>query len=289
MTLPDPYHEPLIPPSTSSRFPMKKPSFAGSDYLTIEMTGAHEAPATPLRAELLKPTHRNLSAAELYELAVRRGEGMVASTGALAMRTGNHTGRSAADKFIVRDATTDGNVWWDNNKALSPEHFDVLLEDFLAHAGQRELIRQDLYAGADPAHRLRARIYTEFAWHALFIRHLLIVPPAAELAGFEPQFTVINLPSFRADPKRHGCRSETVIACDFTRKTRADRRHVLCGRDEEIGVHLSELRAAGARRHADALLGQRGAWRRKRRDILRPFRHRQDDAFRRSGAHADRR
>ena len=160
----------------------------------------------------------NLSAAELYELAVRRGEGMVASTGALAMRTGNHTGRSAADKFIVRDATTEGNVWWDNNKALSPEHFNVLLEDFLAHAAQSELISHDLYAGADPGHRLRARVYTELAWHALFIRHLLIVPPASELAGFEPQFTVINLPSFRADPKRHGCRSETIIACDFTRK-----------------------------------------------------------------------
>ena len=186
--------------------------------MTIEMNGAHEAPATPLRAELLKPMHHNPAAAKLYELAVRRGEGLVASTGALAMRTGNHTGRSAADKFIVRDATTEGNVWWDNNKALSPEHFDVLLEDFLAHAGKSELILQDLYAGADPEHRLRARIYTELAWHALFIQHLLIVPLAAELASFDPQFTVINLPSFRADPKRHGCRSETVIACNFTAK-----------------------------------------------------------------------
>jgi phosphoenolpyruvate carboxykinase (ATP) len=197
---------------------MKKPSFAGSDYLTIETNGAHDAPKTPFRADLLKPVHRNPSAAELYELAVRRGEGMVASTGALAMRTGNHTGRSAADKFIVRDATTEGNVWWDNNKALSPQHFDVLLEDFLAHAGKSELIQQDLYAGADPEYRLRARIYTELSWHALFIRHLLIVPPAAELAGFDAQFTVINLPSFRADPARHGCRSETIIACDFTAK-----------------------------------------------------------------------
>ena len=186
--------------------------------MTIETHGAHKAPTTPLRTELLKPVHRNPPAAELYELAVRRGEGLVASTGALAMRTGTHTGRSAADKFIVRDATTEGNVWWENNKALSPEHFDVLLEDFLAHAAKSELISQDLYAGADPEHRLRARIYTELAWHALFIQHLLIVPPTAELAGFAPQFTVINLPSFRADPARHGCRGETVIACDFTAK-----------------------------------------------------------------------
>jgi phosphoenolpyruvate carboxykinase (ATP) len=166
----------------------------------------------------LKPCRRNPSRAVLYELAIQRGEGETAATGALVMRTGAHTGRSAADKFIVRDALTESTVWWENNKALSPEHFDVLLEDFIAHAGGRELIEQDLYAGADPQYRLRARIYTELAWHALFIQHLLIVPPADELPGFEPEFTVVNLPSFRADPARHGCRSETVIACDFARK-----------------------------------------------------------------------
>jgi phosphoenolpyruvate carboxykinase (ATP) len=194
---------------------MKEPLFCRESSLNIESTGAHKAPNL---ADLLKPKHHNPAAAELYELAVCHGEGMVASTGALAMRTGTHTGRSAADKFIVRDATTQDNVWWDNNKALSPEHFDVLLGDFLDHAAGADLIAQDLYAGADPEHRLRARIYTELAWHALFIRHLLIVPPPAELADFNPQFTVINLPSFRADPQRHGCRTDTVIACDFTRK-----------------------------------------------------------------------
>ncbi len=166
----------------------------------------------------LTATRKNPSASQLYELAVQRGEGEVASTGALSMRTGAHTGRSAADKFIVRDALTENSVWWGNNKALSPAHFETLLTDFTAHGARLELIEQDLYAGADPDFRLRARVYTELAWHALFIRHLLIVPPTAELFGFEPQFTVINLPSFRADPERHGCRGETVIACDFSRK-----------------------------------------------------------------------
>ncbi|WP_170937033.1 MULTISPECIES: phosphoenolpyruvate carboxykinase [Rhodomicrobium] len=166
----------------------------------------------------LTAKRKNPSTAELYELAVQRGEGEVVSTGALSMRTGAHTGRSAADKFIVRDALTEDTIWWGNNKALSPEHFDALLQDFLAHAGGVELISQDLYAGADPQYRLNARVYTELAWHALFIQHMLIVPPADELAGFAPQFTIINLPSFRADPARHGCRTETVIACDFTRK-----------------------------------------------------------------------
>ncbi len=166
----------------------------------------------------LQKVHCNPSVAQLYEWAVGRGEGEVASTGALAMRTGAHTGRSAADKFIVRDATTEDTIWWDNNKPMAPEHFEALFEDFMAHAQGRELIAQDLFAGADARHRLNARIYTELAWHALFINHLLIVPGAAELQGFEPEFMVINLPSFRADPARHGCRTETVIACDFTRK-----------------------------------------------------------------------
>lgn len=184
----------------------------------MKNSGAEAAAALSLIKKRLIRIRRNPAAAELYELAVQRGEGEVASTGALAMRTGAHTGRSAADKFVVRDALTEDTVWWGNNKALSPEHFERLLEDFLTHGGSRELVAQDLYAGADPHYRLRARIYTELAWHALFIQHLLIVPPASELDGFDPQFTVINLPSFRADPERHGCRSETVIACDFSRK-----------------------------------------------------------------------
>ena len=160
----------------------------------------------------------NLGHVELLELAVRRGEGRLASSGAFSVETGVHTGRSVQDKFTVRDASTDPNVWWDNNKPMSPEHFDVLYKDFLAHAAKLELFVEDLYAGADPNHRLNARVFTEYAWHAAFIRHLLRRPDASELAGFVPQFTVVSLPSFRADPARHGCRSETVIACDFSRR-----------------------------------------------------------------------
>jgi phosphoenolpyruvate carboxykinase (ATP) len=186
--------------------------------VAVDVSGSEMGPVSSLVAGKLENIRANPSVAELYELAVKRGEGQIAESGALAMRTGAHTGRSAADKFIVRDTLTEDTVWWDNNKSISAAHFDILLQDFLEHAGQRELIVQDLYAGADPAHRLRARIYTELAWHALFINHLLIVPEAAELAGFDPQFIVINLPSFRADPARHGCRTETVIACDFSRK-----------------------------------------------------------------------
>ena len=155
---------------------------------------------------------------ELIEESIRRGEAHFASTGALVVETGAHTGRSAQDKFTIRDEATEGTVWWDNNKPITRKQFDTLLEDFKAHASSRELFVQDLFAGADPKHRLNTRIFTELAWHAAFIRHLLRRPTASELVGFKPEFTVVNLPSFRADPARHGCRTETVIACDFTRR-----------------------------------------------------------------------
>jgi len=154
----------------------------------------------------------------LYDLALARGEGVAAANGPLAVETGKHTGRSATDKFIVRDSGTEETIWWDNNKAMSEPHFDVLLEDFLAHAEGKDLLAQDLFGGADPSYRMNARVYVEFAWHALFIRHLLRRPAASELETFEPELTIINLPSFRADPARHGCESETVIAVNLTRR-----------------------------------------------------------------------
>jgi len=161
---------------------------------------------------------RNLIEADLIEIAVRRGEGNLAASGAFAVETGQHTGRSAEDKYVVRDAETENAIWWDNSKAMSEEQFDRLLADFVSFAKHKELFVQDLFAGADPKHRLNTRIVTEYAWHALFIRHLLRRPEPAELTGFVPEFTVVNLPSFRAAPLYHGTRSETVIACNFSRR-----------------------------------------------------------------------
>ncbi|MBX9589701.1 MAG: phosphoenolpyruvate carboxykinase [Hyphomonadaceae bacterium] len=171
-----------------------------------------------LSLSLPAKVNHNTGDAELIELAIARGEGHFASTGALAVETGVHTGRSVQDKYTVRDASTEKAVWWDNNKSMTPEQFGLLWADFREHATSRELFVQDLYAGADPQHRLSARIFTEYAWHAAFIRNLLRKPRPDELAGFKPEFTVINLPSFRADPKRHGVRSETVIACNFAKR-----------------------------------------------------------------------
>ena len=161
---------------------------------------------------------RNLEAPRLYEEAIRRGEAEIASGGALVAETGAHTGRSPGDKFIVRDALTDASIWWDNSHPMSPEQFDRLRDDMIAYASARDLFAQDLHAGAAPAHRLKARVYTEYAWHSLFIRNLLIRPSMSELDGFVADLTILDLPSFRAEPERHGCRSRTVIAVDFSRK-----------------------------------------------------------------------
>jgi phosphoenolpyruvate carboxykinase (ATP) len=163
--------------------------------------------------------HWNLGTAALVEQAVARGEGMLAKDGPLVVETGKHTGRSAKDKFTVRDAETEDTIWWDNNKAMAPEHFATLKADFLAALGAKEnLFVADLYGGSQPEHRVRVRVINELAWHNQFIRTLLVRPEAEELAGFAPEFTIIDLPSFVADPERHGCRSETVIAVSLTEK-----------------------------------------------------------------------
>ncbi len=164
--------------------------------------------------------HWNLLSAPLIEEAVRRGEGRMAKDGPLVVETGKHTGRSAKDKFIVRDATTESTVWWgDVNRAMAPEHFAVLKADFMAALAEKEtLFVADLFGGSQPEHRVNVRVINEFAWHNAFIRTLLVRPTNEELSGFVPEYTIIDLPSFRADPARHGCRSETVIAVNFTEK-----------------------------------------------------------------------
>jgi phosphoenolpyruvate carboxykinase (ATP) len=161
---------------------------------------------------------RNMREAELIEAIIRRDEGRLAASGAVVVETGQHTGRSAEDKYIVRDSETDQAIWWDNAKAMTEEQFERLLADFIAFARHKEIFVEDLFAGADAEHRLNTRIVTEYAWHALFIRHLLRRPDATELENFVSEFTVVDLPSFRAAPLYHGTRTETVIACNFSKR-----------------------------------------------------------------------
>jgi len=166
----------------------------------------------------LAAVHWNLDAPVLYEHAIAGNEATIVQGGAICAETGVHTGRSPKDKHTVCDALTENTVWWEGNRKLTPAQFQLLYDDFIAHARGKKLFAQDLYGGADPKYRIKTRVFTELAWHSLFIRQLLIRPNASELAGFVPEFTMIDLPTFKADPKRHGVRSKTIVAIDFTRK-----------------------------------------------------------------------
>ena len=160
----------------------------------------------------------NLSAAALYEEAIRRQEGVLAAEGPLACRTGQHTGRSPNDKFVVREPSSESHIAWGKiNRPMDPQHFDLLHRDFLNALTGKDLYAIDCYAGADPDYRLPIRVINEYAWHNLFARNLFIVDPAAAAAR-APAFTVIDVPAFRADPKRHGTNSESVIALNFAKK-----------------------------------------------------------------------
>jgi phosphoenolpyruvate carboxykinase (ATP) len=168
--------------------------------------------------EGLAAVHWNHLAPRLVEEAVRRGEAVLSEGGALVADTGHHTGRSPKDKFVVRNEATEDTVWWGGNQAMTQDAFDRLLADFKSHVAGKELFAQDLYGGADPDNRVNARVFTEYAWHSLFIRQLLIRPERSTLESYVPELTIIDLPSFKADPKKYGIRSETVVALDFKRR-----------------------------------------------------------------------
>jgi phosphoenolpyruvate carboxykinase (ATP) len=160
----------------------------------------------------------NLSTAELYEDAIRAGEGLVAADGPLVVRTGHHTGRSPEDKFIVREASSEDRIWWGPvNRPISEVHYERLRARLLAYTAQRAMYAQDLFIGAAHAHRRSLRVYTETAWASIFARNLFRRPSAADLARFQPNFTIINVPSFKADPQTEATRTETAILVHLRR------------------------------------------------------------------------
>ncbi|MGB3553215.1 MAG: phosphoenolpyruvate carboxykinase (ATP), partial [Jannaschia sp.] len=162
--------------------------------------------------------HYNLTEPALVQVALERGEGTLGRGGAFLVTTGKFTGRSPKDKHVVRTEGVADNIWWESNTAMEPEAFDRLRADMLEHMKGRDYFVNDLCAGADPDHRLDVRVVTELAWHGLFIRHLLRRPDQEELATFVPEYTVVNCPGFKADPARHGCRSDVVIALNLEAK-----------------------------------------------------------------------
>lgn len=163
--------------------------------------------------------HRNLSVGSLVEHAIRRGEAAMVSNGAITATTGSRTGRSPKDKFIIKDDLTAGKVNWGAvNQPFDPEKFEALYLRVSDYLRDKELFVQDLYCGADPHYRLACRHIDEYAWHNLFVKELFVRPSAQDLRSFTPEFTVIGVPEFLADPKRDGTNSEVFILTDFTRK-----------------------------------------------------------------------
>ncbi len=172
-----------------------------------------------------RDVHANLTAPALVAESIRRGEGTLSADGALLVQTGVHTGRSAQDKYVVDELSTTADIWWGNvNKKLPPDRFAVLTARVQAYLQGQDLFVQDLYAGADPAHRIRVRVVTTQAWSALFARNMFIRPAEAELAGFEPDYVILHAPQFHADPAIDGVRSSTAVALSFEK-----RQIVICG------------------------------------------------------------
>jgi len=158
----------------------------------------------------------NLSTSRLYEEAIRRREGRLAHLGPLVVRTGQYTGRSPNDKFIVVEPSSEANVWWGKvNRPMETEKFNALFRRMLAYLQGKDLFLQDCFIGADTRYRLPVRIITETAWHSLFARNMFIQARPEELRLHKPEFTVINAPHFHADPDVDGTRSEVFIAIHF--------------------------------------------------------------------------
>ena len=166
------------------------------------------------------PRHRNLAPALLVEHALRRGEGVLSSPGAMVFETGKYTGRSPKDKFIVREPSSEPHVDWGAvNQPFDPVAFDALERRVLAHLAARETFVVDAFGGTDPSHRVALRVVCERAYHALFAHQLFVNPTPHELLDHRPEYTILAAPDFQAVPERDGTRSEVFIILNLARKT----------------------------------------------------------------------
>ncbi|HEU4993373.1 MAG TPA: phosphoenolpyruvate carboxykinase (ATP) [Gemmatimonadaceae bacterium] len=176
-----------------------------------------------LDAQGLRPAgrvHWNLVQTVLLEAAIQRGEGELAEMGPFVAITAPHTGRSPNDKFVVKEPSTERDVDWGKvNQPLAPEKFEALLNDVRGYLNRRnDLFVQDLYCGADTKLRLSVRYVSPSAWHMAFVRNMFIRPDVADLAAFDPNFTVLHAPEFEADPAKHGTRTGTFIVLNLAKR-----------------------------------------------------------------------
>ncbi len=168
----------------------------------------------------LRMSYWNLPPEALYEEIAFRGEGRITKQGPIVAFTGKHTARSASDKYIVKEPSTEGQIWWGQyNKPFSPDKFDGLYNRLLGFMQGRDMFVQDCYVGADEEFRMPVRVITEKAWHALFARNMFILPETNEdYRRHIPEFTVISVPSFKGVPQIDGTASETFIILNFARR-----------------------------------------------------------------------
>ena len=209
--------------------------------------------------------------------------------GAFMVETGVHTGRSVQDKFVVDEPSVTADIWWGKvNQRMTVDRFNGFKGRVQAYLQGQELFTQDLYAGADPDHRVRVRLVTTQAWNALFARNMFIRPPKAELAGFEPDYVILHAPMFQTDPAVDGVRSSTTIALSFEQKLIVIAGSEYAGEVKKSIFTIMNWLLPAEGRDADAL--QRQYWQGRRRGaVFRPVRHRQDDPVVRSGTETDRR
>lgn len=164
--------------------------------------------------------HWNLPTPALYAESIQNREGFIAHLGPYVVRTGHHTGRSPKDRFIVKESSSEGKIWWGKeNRPFDRGKFESLYYRILAYLQGKQLYVQDCYSGADPVYRMPVRVINETAWHNLFIRNMFIrIQNKDELERFEPQFTVISIPNFHAVPELDGTNSEAFIILNFAKK-----------------------------------------------------------------------
>jgi phosphoenolpyruvate carboxykinase (ATP) len=161
----------------------------------------------------------NLSSKELSKIAVEKGQAKITSQGAIAINTGEFTGRSPLDRFIVKDNLTKEHVWWgDVNQSFDENKFDLLHEKMLKHLEGKELFVRDAYACAEEKYRMNIRVVNEYSWSNLFAYNMFLRPNDIEIENFEPEWVILNAPSFLADPKEDGTRKHNFAILNFTKK-----------------------------------------------------------------------
>ena len=163
--------------------------------------------------------HYQLSPAELHNITIQTNQGVESSTGALAVNTGEYTGRSPQDRFIVKDSISEDLVWWGTvNIPFEPATFEALYNKVTTYLADKDVFVRDAYVCSDPNYRLNVRVITETPWANLFCYNMFLRPEAAELANFAPEWTVLCVPSFMADPAIDGTRQSNFAILDFTKK-----------------------------------------------------------------------